>query len=147
MNNQRRTAGWGTWSWPAAMVLTMLLTGSAAAQFDASRGGPPQNVPRGGQQPIPPNQQNFPAGRLPGMPDSSQPPDPTHARMEEVRARTLNDDRHKRLVQDTDKLLALATELKEQVNKSTKDELSVVVVKKAGEMEKLAHDVKERMRN
>ena len=47
---------------------------------------------------------------------------------------------------DTDKLLALATDLKEQVDKSTKDTLSVDVIKKADEIEKLAHSVKERMK-
>ena len=47
---------------------------------------------------------------------------------------------------DTDKLLALATDLKAQVDKSTKDTLSVDVIKKADEIEKLAHSVKERMK-
>jgi nitric oxide reductase activation protein len=57
-----------------------------------------------------------------------------------------NNDRQKRLVADTDKLLALATDLKAQVDKSTKDTLSVDVIKKADEIEKLAHSVKERMK-
>jgi hypothetical protein len=49
-------------------------------------------------------------------------------------------------VADTDKLLTLATDLKQQVDKSTKDTLSVDVIKKADEIEKLAHSVKERMK-
>jgi len=49
-------------------------------------------------------------------------------------------------VEDTEKLLALATDLKTQVDKSTKDTLSVDVIKKADEIEKLAHSVKERMK-
>jgi hypothetical protein len=36
--------------------------------------------------------------------------------------------------------------LKTQVDKSTKDTLSVDVIKKAEEIEKLAHSVKERMK-
>jgi hypothetical protein len=36
--------------------------------------------------------------------------------------------------------------LKAQVDKSTKDTLSVDVIKKAEEIEKLAHSVKERMK-
>ena len=64
------------------------------------------------------------------------------AKMEKAR----NADRQKQLVQDTDKLLALAKELKEQVDKSNADTLSVDVVKKAGEIEKLAKNVKDRMR-
>ena len=58
-----------------------------------------------------------------------------------------NADRQKHLVQDTDKLLALAKELKEEVAKSNEDTLSVNVVKKAGEIEKLAKSVKDRMRS
>jgi len=57
-----------------------------------------------------------------------------------------NMDRQKQLQRDTDKLLSLAKELKEEVDKSNKDTLSVDVVKKAGEIEKLAKSVKDRMR-
>lgn len=55
-------------------------------------------------------------------------------------------DRQKQLVRDTDKLLDLAKQLKEQVDKSDKDTLSIDVVKKATEIEKLAKSVKDRMR-
>jgi hypothetical protein len=64
--------------------------------------------------------------------------------IEQERAR--NDDRQKRLVADTQKLLALATELKADVDRTNKDMLSVDVVKKADEIEKLAHSVKEKMK-
>ena len=55
-------------------------------------------------------------------------------------------ERQKRLVEDTDKLLALTTSLKEQVNESDKNILSLEMVKKAEEIEKLAHSVKERIK-
>ena len=61
-------------------------------------------------------------------------------------AKGQNQDRQKRLVNDTDKLLALATELKQEVSKTDKNTLSVDVIKKAEEIEKLAHSVKERMK-
>lgn len=57
------------------------------------------------------------------------------------------DERRKRLRSDTEKLLQLSTELKEQVAKASKDELSLDVVRKAAEIEKLAHDVKEHMKS
>ena len=57
-----------------------------------------------------------------------------------------NSDRQKQLVADTDKLLLLAQELRETVAKSNKDELSIPVMKKSEEIEKLAKSVKERMR-
>jgi hypothetical protein len=70
-------------------------------------------------------------------------PDPAIA---ERQARSRNNDRQQRLVADTDKLLTLATELKNDVSKTNKDILSVDVIKKADEIEKLAHSVKERMK-
>ena len=45
-----------------------------------------------------------------------------------------------------DKLLALATELKTDVDKTNQNILSMDVIKKADEIEKLAHSVKERMK-
>jgi len=55
-------------------------------------------------------------------------------------------ERQKQLVADTDKLLLLTTALKEQVNESNKDVLSLDMIKKAEEIEKLAHSVKERIK-
>ena len=48
---------------------------------------------------------------------------------------------------DASKLLALTTELKSDVDKTDKDELSLEVMRKAAEIEKLAHDVQSRMKN
>jgi hypothetical protein len=91
-----------------------------------------------------------PSGRLPGMPgqgrSGSDDSDPMGPRREEQQAQLRNTDRQKRLVADTEKLLSLATDLKAQVDKSTKDTLSLDVIKKADEIEKLAHSVKERMK-
>ena len=68
-----------------------------------------------------------------------------HQRLEKME-KARNADRQKQLQRDTDKLLSLAKELKEDVDKSNKDMLSVDVVKKAAEIEKLAKSVKDRMR-
>jgi hypothetical protein len=51
-----------------------------------------------------------------------------------------------RLASDSARLLKLATELKAAVDKSTKDQLSVTVIQKADEVEKLARKVREEMR-
>ena len=80
-------------------------------------------------------------GIPPMEPVESLPP-----QMREQQAQARNDDRQKKLVADTDKLLVLATELKQDVAKTNKDVLSVDVIKKAEEIEKLAHSVKERMK-
>jgi hypothetical protein len=88
--------------------------------------------------------------RLPSTdtsPDLQNPdPSPYKERMEANAVKSRNTDRHKRLVDDTTKLLALSNELKAEVDKSTKDELSISVIQKAAEIERLARDVKERMK-
>lgn len=55
-------------------------------------------------------------------------------------------DKQKKLAADTDKLLAMATDLKQQVDKTNKDVLSVDVIKKAEEIEKLARSLKQEMK-
>jgi hypothetical protein len=101
---------------------------------------PQQTVPQSGRQ-IP----GAPPSR-PGMGTNPADPDPLESHRAEQQEKLRNNDRQKRLVADTDKLLSLATDLKAQVDKSTKDTLSVDVIKKAEEIEKLAHSVKERMK-
>ena len=73
--------------------------------------------------------------------------DPAEKQMERDRAKRLNKDRQAAIKRDTDKLLALATELKEYVDKSNEHVLSLDVVRKAEEIEKLAHHVKEKMKD
>jgi hypothetical protein len=60
--------------------------------------------------------------------------------------RMLMSERQKRLVADTDKLVELTTALKEQVDETNKNILSLDMIKKADEIEKLAHSVKERIK-
>ena len=50
------------------------------------------------------------------------------------------------LKRDTEKLLKLSQELKESVDKSDENVLSVEVIKKAEEIEKLAKSVKDKMK-
>jgi hypothetical protein len=55
-------------------------------------------------------------------------------------------DRKKQIADDSAMLLKLATELKTEVDKTTKDTLSLNVIRKADEIERLAHNVKEKMK-
>ena len=66
--------------------------------------------------------------------------------MEKEMAKRANLERQADIKRDTDKLLKLATELKESVDKTTESTLSLDVVKRAEEIEKLAHSVKEKMK-
>ena len=68
------------------------------------------------------------------------------AAQREKQEKLQNDDRQKQLIADTDKLLQLATELHTEVAKTDKNTLSLDVIKKAEEIEKLAHSVKVKMR-
>jgi hypothetical protein len=57
-----------------------------------------------------------------------------------------NAERHKDLKQDTEKLLQLATELKSAVDQSNENTLSMDVLKKAEQIEKLSKSVQKKMR-
>ena len=74
------------------------------------------------------------------------PPSEQDVRLQRERAKKLNQDRHAALQRDTDKLLKLTTELKDYVDKSNENVLSLDVVKKAEEIEKLARSVKDKMK-
>ena len=57
-----------------------------------------------------------------------------------------NLQRQQELKKDTEKLLELATELKQAVDKSNENTLSLHVIKKADQIEKLAKSIKEKMK-
>ena len=61
-------------------------------------------------------------------------------------AKKANLQRQAAIKADTDKLLKLAVELKDSVDKSSENVLSLDVLKKAEEIEKLAHSVKDKMK-
>jgi hypothetical protein len=62
-------------------------------------------------------------------------------------ARERNVIRQKAIVDETNQLLDLARQLKAAVDKTDKDQLSLEVVRKAEQIEKLAKDVKVKMRD
>lgn len=78
--------------------------------------------------------------------DINKPNDPTVDKLRKQQVKALNDQRQKQLVTDADKLLQLATELKTEVDKTDKDTLSVAVIRKSDEIEKLAKSVREKMK-
>ena len=66
--------------------------------------------------------------------------------MQDRMQREGNKKRQQQIKDDTQKLYQLAGELKDAVDKSNENLLSLEVVRKAEEVEKLAHRVKEKMR-
>jgi hypothetical protein len=97
------------------------------------------------------------SGQQPGMPSTKDPfgqnqnnkpklDEPPLGNNDEKLSILRNDDRQKKLVADSEKLLQLATQLNQDVEKTNQHILSIDVVKRADEIEKLAHSVKERMK-
>ena len=72
--------------------------------------------------------------------------DPAQKEMQDRMMREANKRRQQDIRDDTDKLFQLATELKAAVDKSNENLLSLEVVRKADEVEKLAKKVKEKMK-
>jgi hypothetical protein len=86
------------------------------------------------------------------LPEANRPPDMNEQmKMREQQAKqqnyaAANAERLKQIAEDSTLLLKLATELKAEVDKTTKDMLSVSVIRKADEIERLAHNMKEKMK-
>ena len=85
-------------------------------------------------------------GQAPANPETKA--DPSAASKTAASApMTPEEMRHAQLAADTKRLFQLAAELRTEVAKTNKDTLSLTVVKKAEEVEKLAKSIKERMNN
>jgi hypothetical protein len=109
--------------WVAVALAGILLTGAVSAAQ-----GPPQNSQSPTLEPLPP-----PFGHR----------DDNVKTVEQVQIQNAqNAYWQKQLTQDTAKLLELAKQLKEEVDKSNGRTLSVDVIKKATEIDKLAKSVK-----
>ena len=92
-------------------------------------------------------------GRHPGPPVATDPGlaapvsgDENQARVARDMAKKANLERQAQLKTDTDRLLKLSQELKDYVDKSNENVLSLNVLKKAEEIEKLARSVKDKMK-
>jgi len=86
------------------------------------------------------------------MPDANRPPD-ANAQMamrdqqgKKANYEAANLERKRQIADDSARLLKLATDLKTEVDKTSKDTLSLGVIRKAEEIEKLARSVKEKMK-
>jgi hypothetical protein len=80
------------------------------------------------------------------IPDSNQANDINSQKDQKQSFEAANAERKKQIADDSAKLLKLATDLKTEVDKTSKDTLSIGVIRKADAIEKLAHDVKEKMK-
>jgi hypothetical protein len=86
-------------------------------------------------------------GSIPGTRTQSdlESPFETDPNLLEKRVRSLNMERHKSVVSDTEKLLKLARQLDAEIASNSSDELTPEELRKVAEIEKLAHNVKAKM--
>jgi hypothetical protein len=102
---------------------------------------------------LPGGAQNAPVNKpvsIPGlwsaqMPSASDPSNVQDPIQEERWQRVLNVERQKLMVSDANKLLKLARELNAEISGSNPDSHTPAQLRKVGEIEKLAHSVKEKM--
>jgi uncharacterized membrane protein YdfJ with MMPL/SSD domain len=90
--------------------------------------------------------QELPEKQVNQLPDVNQQMKAQEQQAKQQNFAAANAERKKQIAEDSAKLLKLATELKTEVDKTTKDTLSLGVIRKADEIEKLAHNVKEKMK-
>jgi hypothetical protein len=98
---------------------------------------PAQNNPLDAQQSFP--QRSRMGSMSPSMGDDADPV------MQAKRIKALNADRQKALVADTDKLVKLVAELNAEINGAPPSSLTDTQIKKLAEIEKLAHNIREKM--
>ncbi len=75
-----------------------------------------------------------------------QAPEPIDPEIQKRMEKARNEDRFKNLKRDSQKLLELATELKQYVDKADENVLSMEVIKKCDEIERLARSVRSKMK-
>jgi hypothetical protein len=108
----------------AALLLLVLLTGITAAPIRAYAQYPPSVTSSGEEQ-----------------------PSDKEREIQRTMVKAANKKRQEDLKRDTEKLLQLATELKLYVDKTNENVLSLDVIKKAEEIEKLSKDIQKKMRS
>ena len=72
--------------------------------------------------------------------------EPVEEKWERDRKKSMNKERQADLKKDTDRLLQLATELKQYVDKTNENMLSLEVLKKTDEIEKLSKRIRDKMK-
>ena len=141
--NSRAPASSGTfgdkrWIWVMAGLAALLALGAA--------GMPGLQQPPDGNQQSPNMGRNVDRSAANRLPDAN-----TQMAMRCEQARKMNVEaasveRKRQITDDSALLLKLATDLKAEVDKTGKDTLSLGVIRKADEIERLAHAVKEKMK-
>ena len=124
--------------WALFVSVSILISAAPIPAQQIAISTAPQSPPAASSDAAPRKQDSSP------KPDQSQEQKPAPA--PDARPMTPEEARQAQIVADTNKLYELAQELQAEVAKSSKNTLSLAVVKKAAEVEKLAKSLKERMK-
>lgn len=119
------------------LFLALFLMGPVRAGLPQSRGVALSSQPASSQTASPPQQQP-----MDGTESGSGGFDSVNA---ERRMKMLNDERRKNIVSYSDKLFKLATELNNEIAHSNSGSLTPEQLRKIAEIEKLAHNVRDKM--
>lgn len=98
------------------------------------------------QEPNPASAQSPLQSQAAGQPAATAPSSADDEKTENKSIETRNADPKNWVAADSAQLLKLATELKSEVDKTNTGTLSIPVVRKAGEIEKLARSVKQKVK-
>ncbi len=126
------------WLWIPALLAALTMANGGAAPGHAQSPAPPASAsdkaasPKAGAQTKP---------QAPAQPVKPK----TAGATASTDANTVLEQRRQQINNECTDLLKMATSLKAQVDKTTKDELSVAVVRQADQIEKLARTVKDEM--
>jgi DNA anti-recombination protein RmuC len=87
-----------------------------------------------------------PDASIPGSQRQRESDNPWSQQQKRDMLKKQNEQRQQEIKKDTDQLLELATELKQYVDKTNENIISLDVIKKAEQIEKLAKNVKDKMK-
>jgi hypothetical protein len=131
-------------------IVATVIFAASGLMIRAQRGGgtfPSQPAPAGVGS-IPSNNSNrsgFPMGGRDASTGSMGMPDPISGRLAAQQEKTRNNERHQKIVSDTDRLVELVDQLKTQMD-ADKTLSPSEMSKRAEEIEKLARSVKDKMK-
>ena len=97
-------------------------------------------------KPAPPTRVGLAAIQSQSQQQRRQEQDEEFSTIQKENARRANEQRQLELRRDTDRLLQLTNELKQYVDKTNENILSLEVIRKAEQIERLAKSVKEKMK-
>lgn len=127
--------------WRNSLIPKVCVLSAAFAIVLVCAGAPAQT-----QQPSPNPEKPLILPEANRLPDANQQMEMRENQTRQQDFTAANAERRKQIADDSAKLLKLANDLKAEVDKTNKDTLSLNVIRKADEIERLAHNVKEKMK-